>query len=159
MKKMIICSGVPGAGKSTACEQFAIEYGKDAIVCPDTIREMCGAIIYDDDGNPIGISQDVNTVVFNIFYKIVEARMVNGATIVCDGTFVNGKTLTRLHELADQYGYEVELHRFPCDIETLKERNRHRGYKNVPDFVIEGMYKRFNAYAPEDWYKLVVHNQ
>lgn len=157
-KNIVIFSGAPAAGKSTKGEEMAAIYGANAIVCPDTIREMCGAIEMNENGEPIAISQDLNAVVFQIFYKIVEARMSRGVPVVCDGTFVDRKSLKQLKSLAEKYGYTVELHRFECSLETLLERNKHRGYKNVPDFVVKNMYERFCNFEPEDWYTLVVHN-
>ena len=157
-KKAVIFSGAPAAGKSTKGEQMSMIYGADAIVCPDTIREMCGAIDRDENGEPIAISQELNAVVFQIFYKIVEARMSRGVPVVCDGTFVDRKSLKQLKLLSEKYGYSVELHRFECSLETLLERNKHRGYKNVPDYVVKNMYERFQNFEAEDWYTLVVHN-
>jgi len=157
MKHLIILSGIPGAGKSTLCESLKAQYGEDVILSPDTIREMCGCIVRDADGNPVEISQDANGLVFNIFYKMMRARMEHGATIVVDATNTSKNALKQMRELAEEFGYEVTLHRVECPLEVVLERNLHRGYKAVPEAVIRRMYDAFTNFEFEDWYELVVH--
>lgn len=157
-KKLIILSGVPGAGKSTICEGFKKQYGDDCVLSPDTIREMCGAIVYDENGNPVCISQKLNRVVFEIYNKMMDVRMSTGAATVLDATHVDARSMANAKMLAEKYGYSVEVHRLECSLETLLKRNTQRGYKNVPEDVVRNMYERFTKMMPADWYTLVVHN-
>ena len=157
-KKLIILSGVPGAGKSTICEEMKKEYGEDCVLSPDTIREMCGAIVYDETGNPVCISQKLNKVVFEIYNKMLDVRMSTGAVTVLDATHVDARSMSTAKTLAEKYGYSVEVHRLECSLETLLKRNTQRGYKNVPADVVRNMYQRFSNFVPADWYTLVVHN-
>lgn len=157
MKKCIILSGVPGAGKSTLCEEFKKHYGDDCVLSPDTIREMIGCIERDAYGNPIAISQDANAEVFKIYYQLMEGRMKRGATVVCDATHTSKSSLKDTKKLCEKYGYIVELHRIEVPLETLLRRNCHRGYKDVPKFVVERMYKSFMDFTFEDWYTVSIH--
>lgn len=157
-KKLIILSGVPGAGKSTLCEKFMKEYGHDCILSPDTLREMCGAIVRDEKGNPICIAQDINSQLFPIYNQIVELRMSRGAVTVLDATHVDARAMRDAKRLAQKYGYSVEVHRLECSLDTLLDRNTKRGYKNVPADVVRNMYERFCNFIAGDWYTLVVHN-
>lgn len=157
-KKVIILSGVAGAGKSTLCEEFKSKYGHDCVLSMDTIREMCGAIERDEEGNPLCISQKYNKAVFEIYRRMVELRMMAGAYVVLDNTHLDARSMEMAKELAEKYGYSVEVHRFECSLETLIQRNTERGYKNVPEHVIRSMYQRFSNFVPADWYSVVVHN-
>ena len=158
MKKVCeILSGPPGAGKSTECEGLKKVYGNDAIVCPDTIREMMGCIELDANGSPVRILQDCNPEVFKVYYAIVEQRMKHGAPVVCDATHTSAKGLKELRRLCEKYGYKAVLHRIECPLETLLLRNTQRGYKNVPADVVRRMYDSFIHFEFEDWYELQVH--
>jgi len=157
-KKVVVFSGVAAAGKSTEAQIQKAMYGDDCVLSMDAIREMCGAIVRDKDGNPIRISQDYNKTVFEIYRRMVETRMMAGAYTVLDNTHLDARSLELVKNLAQKYGYSVEVHRFECSLETLLKRNTERGYKNVPEDVVRKMYHKFVNFVPEDWYVLVVHN-
>lgn len=157
-KVFIILQGVPGSGKSTLCKIFSAIYGDDAIICPDTLREMCGAIDYNDEGEATAISQETDNVVFGIFYPIVKSRVARGKPVILDATHTTAKSMSRYKEMLDGSGYTVEVHKCECSLDTVINRNTNRGYKNVPQNVVRSMHSRLSTFRPEGWYTYFVHN-
>ena len=154
-KKLIILSGVPGAGKSTYANSLRVHFGSDCVLSMDTIREMCGCIVRDTTGEAMHIDQSRNKQVFALYYRMVDLRMQSGAVTVLDNTHPDNRSMEYAKELAEKYGYSVEVHRINCSEAILAERNKNRGYKQVPHEVLVNMLSRYHSFYESDWFETI----
>lgn len=134
-RKLIVLRGIPGSGKSTWVKDKNLER---FTLCPDTIRLMFAS------PTPF-ISQDNDVEVWKILYNILEHRMKNGDFTVLDGCFASNKSLKRLKQLCNKYGYILIERKFDISLDEALERNQRReDYKKVPEEVITRMHNNLN---------------
>ena len=135
--------GAPGCGKSTWIKRCFSDRVK--ALSADEIRLMIQNPIQEITGG-YSVSQDNDTLVWDILFKILEQRMALGEFTVVDATNSKTKEMSRYKDLADKYRYRIYVVDFTdIDIEEVKRRNANRlpAYKRVPDIVIENQYARF----------------
>lgn len=137
-KILILLQGCPGAGKSTWVKENNLE---SFTLCKDTFRIMAGCVSGGE------ILQSCNKLVRETIYMFLEARLKNGKFTVIDETNIFYTTVKKYSEMAAKYGFKVIVIKFNADIDTLFQRNVNRGYKRVPENLIENMYDQMRKYG------------
>lgn len=136
MRKLFLLRGLPGCGKSTWVKMMNLE---TYTLSSDKLREMYAGLEYDIKGN-LNISQKRDKLVWNTLFEMLKARMEKGLTTIIDATNISEKTLNKYQKISEKYNYKtyvVDFTVFP--VETCIERNKCRGYKQVPEEVIYSM--------------------
>lgn len=136
MRKLFLLRGLPGCGKSTWVKMMNLE---SYTLSSDKLREMYAGLKYDVEGN-LGISQKRDKIVWSTLYEMLEARMERGLTTIIDSTNISEKTLNKYQKVAEKYNYKtyiIDFTFFP--VKTCIERNKNRGYQQVPEDVIYRM--------------------
>lgn len=133
--------GIQGSGKST----FLRESGLDKIaVSPDSLREIFFPPTLEKDGE-LSINNEMNDVIFGIlFNQIIPSRLQTGAPFILDATSLRRSDLTQYKEIADKYGYNLELIDFGLEdsIDFYIKRNEGRTpYKKVYASSLEAAYE------------------
>lgn len=143
MRVLLLLRGSAGCGKSTWIEQNGLEkYALSA----DNIRMMCASPVLTVSGKE-AISQSNDATVWKVLFNLLETRMKNGEFTVIDATNSKTSEMNRYKKLCDSYRYRIYCVDFTdIPIEVTKERNRQRPeMKQVPDYVIDKMYSRFET--------------
>jgi len=135
--KIVVLQGIPSSGKST----WVKENGLDIYVLSmDTLRLMYSA------PNPF-ISQENNAKVYRLFIDMLEERMKHGSFTILDATHTTEKSLADVRKLCKRMGYEMEVITFNVTLEEALMRNKLREeYKQVPEDVINKMYKQIQTF-------------
>ncbi len=133
---LLLLSGIPWAGKSTWIAQNNLE---PYTISTDALRLLYGEIKL---GNDVAeyISQDYNKIVFKHFYEILERKMKMWQFVVCDATHLRADNFLQYFELAEKYDYEINIKTFDIDLKTALERNKTRGYKQIPTEVLYSFF-------------------
>ncbi|OFI50455.1 hypothetical protein BG261_00820 [Floricoccus tropicus] len=149
MRKIYLLSGVPGAGKTTFIKENKLE---NYTISSDNLRLQFGSPlhIYDKNTNQVidGMPFEQDKLVWNMLYSIVEERMKNSSTTIVDATHVTRESLKKYKDLSKKYNYKLHLVKFGRDlpISEFYNRNKNRGLRKVPDYVIERMYKNMKKF-------------
>lgn len=133
--RLYIMRGCPASGKTTLIYGCGLS---DYAVSTDDIRlEQNGTEIL--NGIEM-ISQKNPKLIFSIVYDNIRFRMEHRIPIILDATNIN--QLGAYYKLASAYEYEVVVVDFKVSLDVLKERNKNRGIRYVPEEVIERMYEK-----------------
>lgn len=141
MKMLYLMQGVPGSGKSTVADLIARgandEYKasfvfRAVIFSTDNLWYEDG--VYKWDRNLLGAKHTQNQ-------SLTEDAMRDGIlTIIIDNTNITKKDAKPYMDLAFAYGYQVQVVRVSCSVETAVERQKDRpADRQVPREVIERM--------------------
>ena len=138
--------GLPGSGKSYKAKELADEYDAN-IHSSDNIREeLLGDIN----------SQDANGIVFTTLHNRVKEDLRNGNSCIYDATNISYKR---------RMSFLNELKNIPCTkicvlmATPYKQclKNNVARERHVPEYVIERMYRQFDApWYYEGWDEIVV---
>lgn len=129
-RTLVVLCGVAGSGKSTFAKKF---FKRTQIVSSD----HCRAMISDNPAN-----QSVSKHAFELFYFIIEKRLLVGRLTVADATSLSKDTRRQLIEIARKYGFKVVIIVFDISIEICIERDQKRPRK-VGEQVIRNQYVNF----------------
>ena len=136
MRYLFILRGAPGSGKSTWVKENELD---SYTISTDTLRLMYQSPITNIDGTR-AISQNHDTEVWKMVLDLMERRMDNGELVIIDATHYKSSLINKYKDLVSKYRYRVYVVDFTnVDEEELKRRNKNRGFRNVPDDVIEKM--------------------
>lgn len=126
MKKLYICRGVPGSGKSTYAHKVA-----PLVVEPDMFR-------YDEDNRYV-FDSNMNADVIRKAQDLCEYAMrhLRMPCIAVTATFTRVAHLMEYVRLARRYGYEVTVVECSADFGNVHE---------VPDPVIRRMREEFEPF-------------
>lgn len=134
-KEVILLRGVSGSGKSTLAKQLV---GNGVTLSTDDYFMNNG--MYDFDPTKLGIYHKNNQ-------DRTEKNMIDGISpIIVDNTFSKEWEMKPYVQLADKYGYEVDIKELPIpDIDELMKRqeNRKSINKSLPRETVERMIKNF----------------
>jgi protein phosphatase len=129
-RTLVVLCGVAGSGKSTFAKKF---FKKTQIISSD----HCRAMISDNPAN-----QAVSKHAFDLFYFIIEKRLLVGRLTVADATSLSKETRQKLIEIARKYGFKVVIIVFDIPMEICIERDQKRKRK-VGEEVIKYQYANF----------------
>lgn len=147
MKKLIMCQGLPGSGKSTWASGEADAAYRDATLIPvfvvnkDAIRiELSGVWTKEKESEVIRI-RDRRISDYLKHYGHV--------TVISDDTNFAREHRVRLRELAETHGAVFETKRFDLPLEECIVRARLRTTQpQVPEKAIRDMAKRYHVGTP-----------
>ncbi|CUS83613.1 Predicted kinase [Candidatus Kryptobacter tengchongensis] len=129
-RTLVVLCGVAGSGKSTFAKKF---FKRTQIVSSD----HCRALISDNPAN-----QAVSKHAFDLFYFIIEKRLLVGRLTVADATSLSKETRRQLIEIGRKYGFKIAIIIFDIPLEICIERDKKRPRK-VGEQVIRNQYINF----------------
>lgn len=136
MRNLFILRGVPGSGKSSWVKDNGLE---PYTISADTIRLMYQSPITTATGE-LAISQNHDKEVWDLLFDFLERRMSNGELVIVDATHYKSTLINRYKDLVSKYRYRVNVVDFTqVSEEELKRRNTNRGFRKVPEEVIDKM--------------------
>lgn len=132
MSKLIVLSGIPGAGKSTWATDYASKHNNTIVLSTDALRfELFGNYLIDRDNEKIMRST---------LLERARAAAKQNVDVVLDSAVVKNKGRMRwINQLADAGFTYKELIIFEAPFDVCLERNRLRD-RHVPENVIKRMY-------------------
>lgn len=135
MPKLIMCKGLPGAGKSTWAKAEVLKYPTNSYkrVNKDDLRAMIDCGRY---------SRGAERVVLAARNAIIEEALFMGCNVIVDDTNLNPVHEEKLREIAHAFGAEFIIKRFDADRDTCLERNAKRE-SPIPAQVIHDMWYRY----------------
>lgn len=145
---MVFARGIPASGKSTWSQKWVAQDPENrARVNRDDIRyAMYGEYVLTKpevkNGKPTGraiMDGEKEGRVSEMEYKLIDAYLKEGKSVVSDNTNVNTKRLKPYLAIAKKHGIRVAHKDFPITKEEAKRRNANRDRK-VPGHVIDRMY-------------------
>lgn len=162
MRTLFLLRGAPGSGKSTWVKENELD---SYTISTDTLRLMYQSPVTNIDGTR-AISQNHDTEVWKMVLDLMERRMDNGELVIIDATHYKSSLINKYKDLVSKYRYRVYVVDFTnVDEEELKRRNKNRGFRNVPDDVIEKMCvalkddsevkKSYNIISPQEAANLI----
>lgn len=143
MRVLLLLRGSAGCGKSTWIEQNGL---KPYTLSADDIRLLCASPVMTVDGGE-AISQSNDNIVWKTLSNILETRMKNGEFTVIDATNSKTSEMNRYKKMCEEYKYRIYCVDFTnIPIEETKRRNLMKpALKQVPEYVIDKMYARFET--------------
>ena len=136
MRNLFLLRGAPGSGKSTWVKDNELD---SYTISTDTLRLMYQSPVTTGTGER-AISQNHDTQVWKMVMELMETRMQNGELVVVDATHYKSNLLNKYKDLVSKYRYRVYVVDFSnITEEELKKRNEKRGFRKVPEDVIEKM--------------------
>lgn len=136
MRNLFILRGAPASGKSTWIRENELE---PYTISTDGLRLMYQSPVTTVEGDR-AISQNNDKQVWELLMELLERRMENGELVVIDATHYKSSLLNRYKDLVNKYRYRVYVVDFSnVSEEELKRRNANRGFRKVPEDVIEKM--------------------
>lgn len=138
MKRIFILKGHPCSGKSTFIKKLGVEAYTLSL---DTIREQCFDLNYSMETGFCNEFQQNKNIVFDIYSKMLEARLDHGALTFIDNTNIFGKDLLNCARKARDKGYRVYLVDFSnITLEETLRRNESRDYKKFDKETLVDLY-------------------
>ena len=162
MRYLFVLRGAPASGKSTWIKENELE---PYTISTDGLRLMYQSPVTTVEGDR-KISQNNDKEVWNLLMELLERRMENGELVVIDATHYKSSLINRYKDLVSKYRYRVYVVDFSnVSEEELKRRNATRGFRKVPDEVIEKMVvaladtnevkKQYKIVSPEEAITLI----
>ncbi|MEM8614266.1 MAG: AAA family ATPase [Cyanobacteria bacterium P01_H01_bin.105] len=130
---LVLLSGAPGAGKSTACQQLPPEL----VLSSDTLRQtFFGTATTLVDGHVADrpLATD-DRLIFSTMENVVRARLKAGLTTVVDATLISDKERKRFATIAEDLGVQIQVIIFNPPLERLQRQNQQRRCR-VPEYVV-----------------------
>lgn len=162
MRILLLLRGIPASGKSTWIAQCGLEA---YTLSPDSLRLMASAPIllpytqnthissqcletHTHESNTIkdtlyAINQKNDKAIWKILFSLLEMRMERGDFTIIDATHTSTQGLRAYESLANTYRYRIFVADFDIDFTTATKRNATRGFKAVPQSILESMYTRY----------------
>ena len=164
MRNLFLLRGAPGSGKSTWVKDNELD---SYTISTDTLRLMYQSPVTTGTGER-AISQNHDTQVWKMVMELMETRMQNGELVVVDATHYKSNLLNKYKDLVSKYRYRVYVVDFSnITEEELKKRNEKRGFRKVPEDVIEKMCvalkddsevkKSYTIVTPEEAIQLIFY--
>ena len=139
-KRLIMCHGLPGSGKSTWAARYVEANPGVVVVNKDVLRtEVAG-----EDYHRAGHDPRVEKRVAQLQCERLEAAFTdpNVLVAVSDDTNLDAKDVKRVWDLAEAHGVPVEHKYLDVPVSVCKERNHARaaaGGRLVPENMIDAM--------------------
>lgn len=146
MRKIIICRGIQGSGKTTWAKQWVIEKPNERIrINNDDIRNMLGKYWVPER----------ESLVSQIRFNILESAMFYGYDIVIDNMNLNDKEVDDIEifvrtfndeayseDTIGKHHYEIEFKNFLTPLDTCIERDSKRA-DPIGEGVIRKTYEKY----------------
>lgn len=164
MKKLILLQGASGTGKSSWVREHHVQC---YTISADDIRQRLGLSVHTKHGNMpiIKIKNHDDSITWEIFNKIIDYRMAQGALTIVDNTNTSMIALNQMRNLVDKYSYHVYLLDFMLQFESsphkfdntamqraqgaLLKRNNKRIMYPVPKYVLINQIGQYRAFRSD----------
>lgn len=154
MKKLILLQGASSVGKSSWVRDHHLT---DCTISADEIRQHLGLSVHTKRGNMpiIKIKNHDDSITWDIFNKIIDYRMAQGALTIVDNTNTSMIALNQMRNLADKYSYHVYLLDFMLQFESANHKFDNAAVQRARDILLKRNSKRIMYPVP----KYVIINQ
>ncbi|NEQ53650.1 MAG: AAA family ATPase [Leptolyngbya sp. SIO3F4] len=130
---LVLLSGAPGAGKSTACQHLPSEL----VLSSDTLRQTffgTGKTLVDGQVAERPLATD-DRLIFSTLENVVRARLKAGLTTVVDATLISDKERKPFATIAEDLGVPVQVVIFNPPVEQVQRQNKQRSCV-VPEHIV-----------------------
>ncbi|MBE9069284.1 AAA family ATPase [Leptolyngbya cf. ectocarpi LEGE 11479] len=130
---LVLLSGAPGAGKTTACQHLPPEL----VLSSDTLRQTffgTAKTLVDGQVTDRPLATD-DRLIFSTLENIVRARLKAGLTTVVDATLISDKERKPFATIAEELGVPVQVIIFNPPVEQVQQQNQQRR-RRVPKAVV-----------------------
>ena len=158
MRTLFLLRGCPGVGKDYWVDQNGL---RPYTISADDIRLMYQGPVLNECGEEI-ISQENDSEVWNLLFKLLETRMSRGEFVVVNATHYRNSLIARYKDLIHKYRYRAYVVDFSdVPLETILERNRTRdAFKFVPEEHIRKVYGLLQIKnKPQSYAKLITRDE
>lgn len=144
MRVLFLLHGAPATGKSSLIESLGVE---SLTLGYDMFRELFSGRFpcAEQDGflgQSVRLSPESERAAVHAAQQALTARLAAGTTVFFDSTMRSASDQTAMAKLAYAYGYKTYL--IDCqgdlNVETLLERNIHRGHRRVDEQVLREIH-------------------
>ena len=150
-KILVLTRGAPGAGKTTLSLENSIA---QFVINPDMIRMEIANLASTDDYVPNSVDE---REVWRRVYREVRDNMEQKLPVIIDATFQLDKDFSDPIRLSNLFNYSLHCIDFSSvPLSVALDRNRQRkGWRRVPDDVIEKDYIRFRSGRVKNYVKMI----
>ncbi|MEM9806379.1 MAG: AAA family ATPase [Cyanobacteria bacterium P01_D01_bin.56] len=130
---LVLLSGAPGAGKSTACQHLPSEL----VLSSDALRQTffgTGKTVVDGHVADRPLATD-DRLIFSTLESVVHARLKTGLTTIVDATLISDKERKPFATIAEELGVPVQVVIFNPPVEQVQQQNKQRRCV-VPETVV-----------------------
>lgn len=148
MKKLILLQGASGTGKSSWVRDHHLA---DCTISADKIRQCLGLTVHAKNGNMpiIKIKNHDDSITWEIFNKIIDYRMAQGALTIVDNTNTSMIALNQMRNLVDKYSYHVCLLDFMLQFESSAHKFDNAAVKRAQGALLKRNSKRIMYPVPK----------
>lgn len=133
-RKLIMCKGLPGSGKSTWARQYVLDHPGTVRVNKDELRSTLHSGVH---------SRGRENFVLSVRDFVIDKALAEGHDVVSDDTNFHSKHLARMEEIAARHNAVVEIKDFTdVPLEVCIERDLRRP-NSVGELVIRRMHQQF----------------
>ena len=151
-RTLIALCGPAGSGKSTFAHEFIKQHQPQGYPATTIVSsDYCRALICDDEAN-----QQVNRDTFDLFYYLIDKRMLQNRLTIADSTALQAEARQRLLGLARRHNYFTSLFVFNMSFETcmLHDQQQSRGRvvgEQVITYHINLLQQALHIIPQEGW--------
>ena len=130
---LVLLSGAPGAGKSTACQHLP----SALVLSSDALRQTffgTAKTLIDGQVADRPLATD-DRLIFSTMENVVRARLKAGLTTIVDATLISDKERKPFATIADELGVPVQVVIFNPPLEQVQRQNKQR-QRVVPEDVV-----------------------
>ena len=130
---LVLLSGAPGAGKSTACQHLPSEL----ILSSDALRQTffgTAKRLVDGQVADRPLATD-DRLIFSTMENVVRARLKAGLTTIVDATLISDKERKPFATIAEELGVPVQVVIFNPPVEQVQRQNKQRRCV-VPEHIV-----------------------
>lgn len=130
---LVLLSGAPGAGKSTACQHLPAEL----VLSSDTLRQTffgTAKTVVNRQVAERPLATD-DRLIFSTMENVVRARLKVGLTTIVDATLVSDKERKPFATIAKELGVPIQVIIFNPPLERVLQQNQQRPCR-VPEQVV-----------------------
>jgi predicted kinase len=125
--KLIIFSGLPGAGKSTLAEAVAKTFG-----IPVFAKDWLEATLLRSELKPIHADKSLGFAGYELLTILAERQLMLGQSVILDSVAASQTIRGTWHELAEQYGAHYRVIECICSDESLHQARLKERKRNIP---------------------------
>ncbi|MEM1252456.1 MAG: AAA family ATPase [Cyanobacteria bacterium P01_H01_bin.21] len=130
---LVLLSGAPGVGKSTACQHLPPEL----VLSSDGLRQTffgTAKTVVDGQVTERPLATD-DRLIFSTMESVVRARLKAGLTTIVDATLISDKERKPFATIADELGVPVQVVILNPPLEQVQQQNKQRRCM-VPEAVV-----------------------
>lgn len=130
---LVLLSGAPGSGKSTACQHLPPELVLSSDGLRQTFFGMAKTVV-DGHVTERPLATD-DRLIFSTMESVVRARLKAGLTTIVDATLISDKERKPFAAIADELGVPVQVVILNPPLEQVQQQNKQRRFR-VPETVV-----------------------